>query len=734
MPRPQIEIDGQLYDVPKEATDAQIVQLFRENYDLPANTTDAQILEFYNAPTIGGRWKAAAKDPAQRAELAKEIGRRYAEILFPPNLSGVFEAFGKTGVDTLTFGLGRRRIQEEARKAFPGMTEDESRIVAQIAEEMQFANQPVATALGGAAGIASQFAGGGLLSKIPAVRNAVQGATQQAMQFGGALRQAPVVRNVAPRVGFTAATPTASQVASGQGVTNTQRLAAVGQNLLTGGAIGAGGGAAYEMIGAERNPFAGPEEAQSLVPSAVMGAVLPYPLAAAGAVAKRFLNPVEAAKDVLESKVGRAIQAPFQRFQQAAGGSAANQMPAGAFVPPNAAERIAPLMPDPTRGSQMSQRGVSAVDEAAKARIDAQLGPASRPSTPEQIAGEARTAANAFMNTPVGNTGITYRDVFLNTADVAPDIRRALNALGSAATRGFRNDVEKILSKPQITVGQIDGLRQAMNNVASNAPIQGAGENVRNIFLQLGVQKIDPSVPGYTQVIIDDFARTMRKSEGAALAPQAFKETPETFERTVGQNIVPGQMPERLEGLELAMAELIRRGARTPEEAIAMMRRLSNPATGANVERFGPGPALPTAAPVYVEAAENIQNIRPASLAQTSQPKAEQIGQAAAERAAYFKVNTLYDFLQRAAMPQNVRREIMDLLTNPNRTEEAIEAMMRAAGRGLIPGYTQEGLGRMLRRQGSRGVAAAQGGAMGADASSYYPDITRNQDLGAIPR
>ena len=710
-----VEYKGVEYEF-ADGTPQSVIQQFFEQQAASLPTGPAQ-------KTVGQRWSEAKTDPAKRAEIAKEIGRRYAEITFAPNLTGFGEAFAKTGADILTFGMGRREIQQEARKAFPGMTEEESRMVAQVAEEMQLGMQPLATPLGAATGLVGQIGGAfgapavargvsAAASKVaPSATNAVANFLRPAMD---------TISKATSALAFRPAAPTAAQVAAGQAVTAGQRVGNVGLNLARGGALGAGGGAAYEAIGAERNPL---DNLSALIPSAAFGAVLPYITSGIGAGLKRMFAPKAAARDVLESEVGRAVQQPAERFTQAT-----QDMPpvAGAVIPPNAAARASIYLPEPQSGLEQAERGIRAVNEAAQRRIQAEVPPVGMAGTPEQIAGEATAAANRWM----GQNG---QDV-INTGAVRKEIQDAIKRLGSVLSPSSRKELETFLKKPTITIREIDGLRTGFNALASKAMLPGVADDVREIFRDIGINQIDPYFPGYTDTIIDNFAETMRRSEGAALAPQAFTQTPQTFERAITQNIPTAQMPERMQGVELALEELIRQGARTPEEAIRMMRLLSNQSVGQNIRTGMPsmsgmsmtpmsvGASLSRAAPAYTEAAENIAQFTPVRRAQMAQPDIEQVGQAAREGGTrYFGTSTAFDLLKRLAMPASVRRQIMELLTNPNRTEEAITAMMRAAGKGMIPEMTQEGIARMFRRQVGRGVPAAQAGIAGVD--NPYADL-----------
>jgi hypothetical protein len=193
------------------------------------------------------RWRRAKNNPEQRAVLAKQIGQQFAKESYGPkyrnlNLAsapGIADmvtdpAFLKTALDTGVFGLGRRTIQQKARKAFPGMTVEESRMVAQEIEKLQFEMKPVTTAAGGAVGIGASMLGG---------VGALKGAGAAVSKLPGAARS--FIQQNASKLAFRKATPTPAQRLAGERVTGGQRAANVGLNLARGGAAGAGGAAAW---------------------------------------------------------------------------------------------------------------------------------------------------------------------------------------------------------------------------------------------------------------------------------------------------------------------------------------------------------------------------------------------------------------------------------------------------------------------------------------------------------
>jgi hypothetical protein len=690
--------------------------------------------------SLKDRWRSAKADPRQRAALAREIGQDFARASYgpryrDPNLASAAgiagmvtsPAFLKTALDFAAFGLGSREVQKQARKTFPGMTVDESRIVREEAERLQPTLAPFETAAGAAVGLGTGFIGG---------TGVLKGAAQGVAKLPGAAQS--LIKGTVGKLAFRKATPTAKQVAAGQAVTIPQRAANVGFNLGRGGLAGGGSAAATEMIGSERT--AGQIPLASVGLGVALGSAAPFVPAAASAGYKRIFDKKRAAANVIEDKLGAEGAEEAARFYQQTGGE---YLPVAAgALNPNAAARMAQLSPGRAEGAVPLQRAEDAMEAAAVARINRDL-PADR-ATGEKIKGAAEVNADAFMgpyNVP-GTPGIPY-------AIVAPEIDQALTtmaraginrgALNQIATmiRGKLNDATNTIPG-DLSINDFDEIRRVINKtneLAQDSVGSSLGFKVRQIFSGPNstlMPKLEALFQGYDDNVVGGYSRALREAEGANLTPRAFKESPEDFGESVTQRIPPSQLPERLSGLERGMAEELAARTGKTDGGMRTMEDLTPANVSANVARaLGPaGEDLTRSAQAYARAGEGVRRLDTPDLPALRRPSAEDFAQAGAAKSSYFPIKIMSDVVRTLTMPKGVRQEVLNLLTDPARSEEAINYMMRAQRRGQMPEfpegeYGQESLMRLINRTMGRGTSAKAVGVMASgneDVSNYRGD------------
>jgi hypothetical protein len=690
--------------------------------------------------SLRDRWRSAKADPRQRAALAREIGQDFARASYgpryrDPNLASAAgiagmvtsPAFLKTALDFAAFGLGSREVQKQARKTFPGMTVDESRIVREEAERLQPTLAPFETAAGAAVGLGTGFIGG---------TGVLKGAAQGVAKLPGAAQS--LIKGTVGKLAFRKATPTAKQVAAGQAVTIPQRAANVGFNLGRGGLAGGGSAAATEMIGSERT--AGQIPLASVGLGVALGSAAPFVPAAASAGYKRIFDKKRAAANVIEDKLGAEGAEEAARFYQQTGGE---YLPVAAgALNPNAAARMAQLSPGRAEGAVPLQRAEDAMEAAAVARINRDL-PADR-ATGEKIKGAAEVNADAFMgpyNVP-GTPGIPY-------AIVAPEIDQALTtmaraginrgALNQIATmiRGKLNDATNTIPG-DLSINDFDEIRRVINKtneLAQDSVGSSLGFKVRQIFSGPNstlMPKLEALFQGYDDNVVGGYSRALREAEGANLTPRAFKESPEDFGESVTQRIPPSQLPERLSGLERGMAEELAARTGKTDGGMRTMEDLTPANVSANVARaLGPaGEDLTRSAQAYARAGEGVRRLDTPDLPALRRPSAEDFAQAGAAKSSYFPIKIMSDVVRTLTMPKGVRQEVLNLLTDPARSEEAINYMMRAQRRGQMPEfpegeYGQESLMRLINRTMGRGTSAKAVGVMASgneDVSNYRGD------------
>lgn len=723
------------------------------------------------AAPLRTRWRNAKNDPLERAALAREIGQDFAYASYGPQAEKKYgpkaggrkplisipnpldllydPAFQKTALDFGAFGLGSREVQKQARKTFPGMTVDESRIVREEAERLQPTLAPLATTAGAAAGLGAGFIGGTGLAK-----SAATGVAKLGPKLGPTTQS--LLKQTVGKLAFRKATPTAKQVAAGQAVTIPQRVANVGFNLGRGGLAGGGSAAATEMIGSERT--AGQIPLASVGFGAALGSLAPFIPAGVSAGYKRIFDKKRAAANVIEDKLGAEGAQEAARFYQQTGGE---YLPVAAgALNPNAAARMAQLSPGRAEGSVPLQRAENAMEAAAVARINRDL-PADR-ATGEKIKGAAEVNADTFMgpyNVP-GTPGIPY-------AIVAPEIDQALTmmarggisrgTLNQIATmiRGKLNDATNTIPG-DLSINDFDEIRRVINKaneLAEDSVGPSLGYNVRQIFSGPNstlMPKLEALFQGYDENVVGGYSRAMREAEGADLTPRAFKESPGTFGDSVTQRIAPSQLPERLRGLERGVAESLAQRTGTPGGGMRTMEDLTAANASANVARaLGPaGADLTRAAQAYTRAGEGVTRLDTPDLPALRRPSPEDFAQAGAAKSSYFPIKIMSDLVRTMTMPKGVRQEVLELMTDPARSEEAINYMMRAQRRGQMPefpegDYGQESLMRLINRTMGRGSSAKAAGVMASgneDISNYRgdtrPDLQRRTDdaMGVVNR
>lgn len=631
--------------------------------------------------SLGDRWKAAQNNPDERRRLATEIGAEFAERQYgPENPRGWASAFGKTGQDMIGFGLGRRKLRKEARKAFPGMTKEEASIVADEAERLQFEMRPVSTIAGGTVGLI-----GGI--------GATGGAT-------GVAARAPGVGAVVRPLMIQAPQRTAAQVAASQPIGSAARLGNAAANAARGAGGGAAGFTAYEAIANERSALENPE---GLALSAGVGAVAPAVAQKAGDWIGRAFFPRQAARRVLNERVGPAGAQAADDFTAATG----RPPPvAAAALDENAAAQISPMLLGPRRASSMIARGERETAEQLMADIQSRL-PASQRATAGAIDQEVDFLATDFGN-QFGGVEI----------DIGPEGRNMI----AQVLRSLRDDYrlpEGTLSDSQINALRTgvmpletwDSIRRTINSATQNigdrfnTPVPG--ERARAVLNYMSEQ-IDQQVPGYLQNIITGFRSGRVRAEGARTGARVLGDlTPEEFSRQAG--IVPGRPapePEITQGVREGAAEALRVEAGTPTGARALVSQIATGDPAANVRTAlgQQGDELVSAAQQWDRAARGPEMLSPASTADAIRPTPRQGAMAIGAQSAYFAVTAVDDILRNLQLPSNVRREITDMLTNPARVNEAIEAMRRV-------GVPQEAMDTALRitmaAQTGAGIAGA---------------------------
>jgi hypothetical protein len=246
------------------------------------------------------------------------------------------------------------------------------------------------------------------------------------------------------------------------------------------------------------------------------------------------------------------------------------------------------------------------------------------------------------------------------------------------------------------------------------------------------VPKLEALFQGYDDNVVGGYSRALREAEGANLTPRAFKESPEDFGESVTQRIPPSQLPERLSGLERGMAEELAARTGKTDGGMRTMEDLTPANVSANVARaLGPaGEDLTRSAQAYARAGEGVRRLDTPDLPALRRPSAEDFAQAGAAKSSYFPIKIMSDVVRTLTMPKGVRQEVLNLLTDPARSEEAINYMMRAQRRGQMPEfpegeYGQESLMRLINRTMGRGTSAKAVGVMASgneDVSNYRGD------------
>lgn len=700
--------------------------------------------------SLKARWRRAKNNPEQRAVLAKQIGQQFAKESYGPKAKAYgptaggrkplisvpdpFElvgdpAFLKTALDTGAFGLGRRKIQQKAREVFPGMTVEESRMVAQEIERLQFEMKPGTTAAGGVAGIGASMLGG---------VGALRGAGAAVSKLPSAARS--FIQQNASKLAFRKATPTPAQRLAGERVTGGQRAANVGLNLARGGAAGAGGAAAYEAVGAERNPLEAPG---ALALGAALGAGAPPLVAGVSSVVKRQFFPKAKAKDILEDVIGPQAGVLARQYQEATG----EALPvAAAALDPNTAARIAPFFPGMMDGAMAADVASDAMRKAARERIARDL-PAGVRETAEKLAGQATGTANRFMETlrQQGAGGIETSTITRGLNQVLDVLRPTLGGklvpLVNMINTKSRDSRKAIPG--ELSLDDYEAIRRSAVKLAGDSLDPDVLPRVRELFRDPAgelLPKVERLFPGYDDAILSGYSRQMDVAGGAELAPRAFSETPETFNQSIVQNITPNRLGARELGASMGVAEeLARRTGDEFEGPGRVMEQLTAPNLAANVARTlgQPGRDLARAAPEYVRGARATERLAAPDIAALKNPTVKDMAQAATTAGTYFKTKVLTDFVNKLFMPMATRREVLSLLSDPARAAEGVEALMRAQVRGDIPELSEEGLRRILNRTVGRGEIAGRAGMIAADDSygerefqgDTRPEVQRLTDL-----
>lgn len=705
--------DGGLIYFPGTMTDEEIAEVMRREF--PPRAT----------PDLRSQWQISRDDPERRRDLTLQIANEFAkrmyageregdprtglEAIMPKGMRRIYdkqrgglEAFMKTAADIGIFGLGRNKLQREMRKAFPGMTVEESRLGVDEIERLQFEMKPAETIAGGLLGVAGSMGGGVGLAKggSAGVQAGASALSRQFPQLGQIPQQVSnAIRTGTTALGFRKATPTPKQIARGEGVTALQRIANVGLNLGRAAGASAAGAAGYEMIGKERDPREAPVD---MAFATGLGALAPIVAPAVAAGFKRAFLPTRVAQDVIEDKIG-AQGGDRARAQIEALGE--RPAVAAAALDPTSGARIAPFLPDQMSAYSGSARAQEAVEKAAQERIGRTFTP-ERAKSAEDIKRTAEYRADDFTQ--------QFGDELIPTEIITDDFARALEKLGDfIGERDKKSIVNMLRKRPEITLSEYDQLRRYVNTMADLKGLPTAAKEIRDEFLKTAKNKIDKMFPGYSEAILTKYARDMRMAAGAEVGPRALKDIPSEFQSALKKGIPAREIPTRMVGARLGLGEELRRRGATGEGAMDVMGRLGEPDVARNIASVMPqtGPALSKAAPAYIEGMAGARSMKPPTPAQAGNtPTVEDIAQAGAATSRYFQIKSLFDALDRAAMPKSVRQEISDLLSDPAKVGQGIEAMIRAQRRGDITNMSEESLRRLLARTVSRGTVASQTG------------------------
>ena len=172
-----------------------------------------------------------------------------------------------------------------------------------------------------------------------------------------------------------------------------------------------------------------------------------------------------------------------------------------------------------------------------------------------------------------------------------------------------------------------------------------------------------------------------------------------------------------LEGIGYALRKDI---GDTPERTVGALARFGRPGedpSGRIVRGMGQrGENISSAFQQYARAAQGIGRLQPASGSVTRGATPSQTALALIAPGLYFPVQVGMNMIEGIALPANVRREVLELMTDPTRVDEVIEYMANAGVReDVINQFI-----RNYRNVASAYVGAGAGGMVGGETE---PDV-----------
>ena len=256
-----------------------------------------------------------------------------------------------------------------------------------------------------------------------------------------------------------------------------------------------------------------------------------------------------------------------------------------------------------------------------------------------------------------------------------------------------------------ITVKQAEDARMLIKEWAERT---AGGRETYQPYIDTLVGALDREVPGFRTDYLGRHAELLNAADNAK---RGMKITTKDLPQGFGAEVRRGGAVDPAAQMGMGYG-VLREIGETPESALSFVQKYGRPGmspAGRLEEGLGQqGQEISAAAREYGRASEGVSRLRTATPAAVRGPTGTEVSLAVLQPGLYFATRVAARIVQGLTLPPNVRTQVMELMTDPARVDDAIAAM-RAGGvrddvinqfvrnyRTQMAGATGAGIGNMV--------------------------------------